>query len=108
MRKFTLLLVLVGLIAAASTQAQKPGTKGNGQVFYSNTFGWVNPADDKGWTAPAGYYFIDPLDQGTNFVWWPPLTGFVDVYTQDPPLNSSSKDDEIKKSKRGNIFYNNK
>ncbi len=93
MRKFTLLLVLVGLIAAASTQAQKPGTKGNGQVFYSNTFGWVNPADDKGWTAPAGYYFIDPLDQGTNFVWWPPLTGFVDVYTQDPPLNSSSKDD---------------
>jgi hypothetical protein len=92
MRKFTLLLAIVGLFAAVSAQAQTPGTKGNGQAFYSETFGWANPADDKGWTAPAGYYFLDPQDIGTNFVWWPAGKGFVSVYTQDPPLNSTTKE----------------
>jgi hypothetical protein len=93
MRKFTLLLAIVALLAALPTKAQTPGTKGNGQTFYSESFGWYNPADDKGWTAAEGYYFLDPNDQGTNFVWWPPETGFVSVYTQDPPLNSTTKDD---------------
>lgn len=92
MRKFTLLLVMAGLFAATAAQAQMPGTKGNGQVFYSETFGWENPADEKGWTAPAGYYFLDPLDIGYNFVWWPAGLGFVDRLTQDPPLNSTTKD----------------
>jgi hypothetical protein len=91
MRKFTLLLAIVGLFAAVSTNAQTPGTKGNGQVFFHETFGWENPADDKGWTAPAGFYFLDPLDQGSNFVWWPGDLGFVSIYTQDPPLNSTTK-----------------
>jgi hypothetical protein len=93
MRKFTLLLVLTGLFAAVSVQAQTPGTKGDGQVFYTETFGWENPADDKGWTAPAGYYFLDPTDIGFNWVWWPGDKGFVSKLTQDPPLNSSSKED---------------
>lgn len=92
MRKFTLLLALAGLFAAASAQAQTPGTKGNGQVFYTETFGWENPADDKGWTAPAGYYFIDPNDTGYNFVWWPAGKGFISTYTQDPPLQSTTKE----------------
>ncbi|HBB93081.1 MAG TPA: hypothetical protein DC042_15550, partial [Bacteroidales bacterium] len=71
MRKFTLLLALVGLLAAATSVAQTPGVKGDGQVFYTQTFGWGNPADPKGWTAPEGFYFLDPLDQGYNWVWWP-------------------------------------
>jgi len=89
MRKFTLLLTIAGLFAIASAQAQTPGTKGNGQVFFTETFGWENPADAKGWTAPAGYYFLDPTDIGYNFVWW--NEGFVNRYTQDPPLNSTTK-----------------
>lgn len=92
MRKFTLLIAIVALFAAVSTQAQTPGTKGNGQAFYTETFGWVNPADDKGWTAPAGYYFLDPTDIGFNWVWWPGDKGFVSTLTQDPPLNSTTKD----------------
>ena len=92
MRKFTLFLALAGLLATASVQSQTPGTKGNGQVFYTETFGWGNPADPKGWTAPAGYYFLDPLDIGYNWVWWPPGVGFVEPLTQDPPLNSTTKD----------------
>ncbi|MFA6128974.1 MAG: T9SS type A sorting domain-containing protein [Bacteroidales bacterium] len=92
MRKFTLLLALAGLIAAASAQGQTPGTKGNGQVFYSETFGWENPADARGWTQAPGFYFLDPTDTGYNFIWWPGNLGFVSIYTQDPPLNSTTKD----------------
>jgi hypothetical protein len=91
MRKFTLLIAIVGLIAVSAT-AQTPGTKGNGQVFYTETFGWENPADERGWTKPAGYYFLDPTDIGFNWVWWPAGKGFVSTLTQDPPLNSTTKD----------------
>lgn len=93
MRKFTLLLAIAVLFAAVSAQAQTPGTKGNGQVFYSETFGWENPADPKGWTQPTGYYFLDPTDNGMSWAWWPGTLGFVSVYTQDPPLNSTTKSD---------------
>jgi hypothetical protein len=92
MRKFTLLFALAVLLTAVSASAQTPGTKGNGQVFFSETFGWENPADAKGWTAPAGFYFLDPLDIGYNFVWWPAGVGFVNRLTQDPPLNSTTKE----------------
>lgn len=64
MRKFTLLLALAVLCILAQAPAQTPGVKGNGEVFFSETFGWENPADPKGWTAPEGYYFIDAVDYG--------------------------------------------
>lgn len=92
MRKLTLLLASVWLLSTAVSVAQTPGTTG-GEVFYYQTFGWGNPNDPKGWTAPEGFYFIDNLDFGYNWVWWPAGLGFVDRYTQDPPLNSTSKDD---------------
>ncbi len=95
MKKSTLLLAFFVLIAVGTTMAQTPGTKGNGQVFYSETFGWENPADDKGWTAPAGYYFLDPTDVGYNWKWQPGTQGFVSIYTQDPPLNSTTKDNGL-------------
>jgi len=90
MKKFTLLLAFAGLFAVYSAQAQSPGLKGNGQVFFSETFDWENPADAKGWTAPAGYYFLDPLDIGYNWTWW--KGPFIDKLTQDPMLNSTTKD----------------
>jgi hypothetical protein len=84
------LLLLAGLLAATEINAQVPGTKGDGKVFYSETFGWENPADPKGWTAPAGFYFLDPKDQGTNFGWWKgPFDG---TGTHDPMLQSTTKD----------------
>ncbi len=90
MRKFTLLLVLAVLFAVSAANAQTPGTKGNGQVFYSETFGWKNTADPKGWTAPAGFYFLDPLDIGYNWTWWE--GPFISTLTQDPPLQSTTMD----------------
>ncbi|TSA31108.1 MAG: T9SS C-terminal target domain-containing protein [Porphyromonadaceae bacterium] len=90
MRTFTLLLALSALFATATAQAQTLDTKGNGQVFFSETFGWENPADAKGWTAPAGFYFLDPKDLGYNWTWW--KGPFVDKLTQDPMLQSTTKD----------------
>ena len=43
MRKFTLLLALAVLCILAQAPAQTPGVKGNGEVFFSETFGWENP-----------------------------------------------------------------
>ena len=90
MRNLYFLLLLAGMLAVTETQAQAPNTKGDGKVFYSETFGWENPADPKGWTAPAGYYFLDPKDQGTNFVWW--KGRFDGTGTHDPMLQSTTKD----------------
>lgn len=92
MQKFTLLLVLAVLFAATPVKAQTPGTKGNGQVFYTETFGWEDAADPKGWKAPPGYSFLDPLDLGYNWVWWPAGLGFVSNLIQDPPLNSTTRE----------------
>jgi hypothetical protein len=69
-----------------------PQQRVTGRYSLLRPFGWENPADEKGWTAPAGYSFLDPLDIGYNWVWWPAGLGFVDRYTQDPPLNSTTKD----------------
>jgi hypothetical protein len=90
MRKFTLLLAIAGMLATLPVHSQTPVTKGNGQVFYSETFGWENPSDLKGWTAPAGYYFEDPTDTGFNFVWWNNDSLNDYKYTREPPMRSST------------------
>ena len=90
MRKFYFFLLLSGMLAVNASYAQAPATKGDGKVFYSETFGWENPADPKGWTAPSGYYFLDPQDQGTNFGWW--KGRFDGTGTHDPMLQSSTMD----------------
>lgn len=90
MRKSLLLLALACLLAAGTTPAQTPGLKGNGQTFYLETFGWENPADPKGWTAPAGYYFEDPTDIGFNFVWWGNDSLNDYKYTREPPMRSTT------------------
>jgi len=83
-------LLLTAFLTVSASFAQIPGTKGDGKVFYSESFGWENPADAKGWTAPAGFYFLDPKDQGTNFGWW--KGPFITPGTQDPMLQSTTKD----------------
>jgi hypothetical protein len=92
---FTLLLTvcLVTQAFAQTGQSGAPGLKGNGQVFYYETFGWENPADEKGWTAPAGFYMEDPDDIGYNWHWWPNDSLVDSKYTREPPLQSTSAAD---------------
>ena len=89
MKKFTLLLVLFAFVAAGISQAQ---LKGSGEVFYSTTFDWENPADEKGWTAPEGFTMQDPDDNGYNWHWYP-NDSLVAEWTKEPPFRSSSPDD---------------
>jgi len=91
MKKFTLLLAFLGLMVF-STNAQTNSLKGDGEVFYSTTFDWGNPDDEKGWTAPDGFYFEDRVDNGYNFHWWP-NDSMISEFTLEPPFQSTSKDD---------------
>jgi hypothetical protein len=88
---FTLFLALciAGLAVAQVKNTAPPAVKGNGQVFFLETFGWENPADAKGWTAPAGYYMLDPTDNGYNWHWYP-NDSLVAQWVQEPPFHSTS------------------
>jgi len=90
MKKFTLLLVLFAFVAAGITQAQN--LKGDGQVFWSETFDWADPTDERGWSAPEGYAFVDSAGFGFNWHWWP-NDSLIAGFTKDPPFQSTSKED---------------
>ena len=89
MRNTYLLPLLAAMLAVSAANAQTPGLKGDGKVFYSETFGWGNPADPKGWTAPAGFYFLDPKDIGYNWHWWP-NDSLITRGTKEPPMRSTT------------------
>ncbi|HBB91290.1 MAG TPA: hypothetical protein DC042_06140 [Bacteroidales bacterium] len=94
MRKTFTLLLAICLLGPVFLQAQTTPAasdlKGNGQVFFLETFGWGNPADPKGWTAPAGYYMLDPLDIGYNWHWWPNDSLVTSRLTKEPPMRSTT------------------
>ena len=93
MKAFTLFFLLIGTIFTMGqiSQAQTP-LKGSGEVFYKTTYDWGNPDDPKGWTAPDGFYMIDPDDNGFNWHWWP-NDSLVSEYTAEPPFQSTTADD---------------
>ena len=94
MRKFTLLLAMLGLVCVSFGQTKsQPATKGDGSVFWTHTFGWGNPADPKGWTAPEGFFMEDPADIGFNWHWWPGTDSLVANWTSEPPFKSTTAAD---------------
>ncbi len=92
MRKFTLLLALAWLVAVPALQSQTPVTKGDGSVFFSETFGWENANDPKGWTAPTGFYMYDPLDNGFNWEWIAADSIDDHQWTKEPAMRSTTAD----------------
>jgi len=68
MMKKLLLFALITMMGVASI-AQNPPLKGNGQIFWEEHFDWGNPADAKGWTAPAGWVIEDLADNGYTWGW---------------------------------------
>ncbi|MCX6225458.1 MAG: T9SS type A sorting domain-containing protein [Bacteroidia bacterium] len=93
MKKLSTLILFLCLISQAFAQINKPAThalKGNGQVFFTETFGWENPADLKGWTAPAGFYMLDPNDNGFNWHWWGNDSLIAAALTKEPPMRSTT------------------
>jgi hypothetical protein len=90
MKKLLLLLMLAFLLAVPVLQSQTPGLKGDGAVFYSETFGWGNPNDLKGWTAPPGYYLYDPTDNAFNFEWMADDSIVDGHWVREPPMKSTT------------------
>ena len=89
MKKLTLLLLLAGIftftygqkltkagsIQLASSEErivmppQESRLKAEGDVILSETFNFANPADDRGWTLPAGWLNVDETDLGNYWTW---------------------------------------
>ncbi|MDD4645312.1 MAG: hypothetical protein PHY99_04920, partial [Bacteroidales bacterium] len=93
MRKLFTLAIVLCLISQAFAQVTKPATpglKGNGQVFYRETFGWADPTDPRGWKAPEGFRFKDTTDIGFNWHWWGNDSLVDSKYTREPPLRSTT------------------
>jgi len=90
MRNLTLMPVL--LIVLSFPLNAQTSLKGDGTVFFRETFGWENPNDPKGWTSPEGYYFMDPTDNGYNWHWYP-KDSLKAQWVNEPPFLSTSADD---------------
>ncbi|MFH0761308.1 MAG: T9SS type A sorting domain-containing protein [Bacteroidota bacterium] len=88
MKKFTLLLIFlcgatltfsqvsksafdapVGQVSALDKTALPGTVKGSGDVFWSTSFNWANPADERGWTLPDGWSVVDATDLGNVWMW---------------------------------------
>jgi hypothetical protein len=80
------------MLSYSDSYSQSNTLKGNGEVFYHTTFDWENPADEKGWTAPEGFYFEDPDDTGYNWQWYP-NDSLHAQFVNEPPMGSSSPED---------------
>lgn len=92
MKKLFTLILSLSIAFQVFAQINPPaagGLKGNGQVFFMETFGWENPSDAKGWTAPAGYYFLDPTDNGYNWHWYG-RDSLIAQWVKEPPFESTS------------------
>ncbi|MDD2812274.1 MAG: hypothetical protein PHF53_02540, partial [Bacteroidales bacterium] len=88
MKRFTVLFALMGVALISFGQVYQkaadapvysqsvnemsttPATiKGGGDVFWSETFDWEDPADPRGWSYPEGWTVTDGKDLGNVFVW---------------------------------------
>lgn len=92
MKKLTLILLALGLLVTSHTFSQKSNLKGSGEVFYSTTFDWADPDDQRGWSAPDGFLFEDPDNNGFNWRWYE-NDSLISSWTREVPFQSSSKED---------------
>ena len=92
MKKFTLAVLALCLLCTGNAFSQKSNLKGNGEVFYLETFDWANPDDPRGWTAGEGFSFEDPDDTGFNWHWYP-NDSLNAQFTREPAFRSSSAAD---------------
>jgi hypothetical protein len=94
MKKLFTISIVLCIAIQSFAQVLPPaskGLKGDGQVFFLETFGWENEADAKGWTAPPGYYLLDPSDNGYNWHWYP-KDSLIAQWVKEPPFMSTSAD----------------
>jgi hypothetical protein len=89
MKKLTLLLTVVLISGAVSGQKFRPSTsitpyssfekmrdipaeshlKSEGEVFFTETFNWKDPSNERGWSLPAGWQIVETTDYGMPWIW---------------------------------------
>ena len=92
MKPFLFALICFVSIPLYSFGQESSKFKGDGEVFYRETFDWGDTTNERGWTLPDGFYFEDPLDNGFNWHWWPNDSLIADR-TEEPPFRSTSAAD---------------
>ncbi len=97
MKKLLFLMLLSAMInlsfAQSGSLSSSPPLKGNGEVFFLETFDWGDPSSERGWTLPEGYYMEDPTDNGFNWHWWGYDSLVTPNLTREPPMESTSAQD---------------
>ncbi len=108
MRKFTLILALTLLFSIAYGQTVVPygktaakvyqepvkSLKGEGDVFFLETFDWADPDSPRGWTLPEGWLIVDDNDLGHYWEWRAGTDSIKGKYTFEPGhIYSKTKDD---------------
>ena len=104
MRKFTLILALTFCLSVAYGQRilesqtvvpyskttetiyQEPvkSLKGEGDVFFLETFNWADPSAERGWTLPEGWIITDENDLGHYWEWRAGTDSIKGRYTFEP------------------------
>lgn len=104
MRKFTLILSLLLVVTFSYGQKfkvnpdvkpvdrtlydtpayQQSSLKGEGEVFYSQTFDFADPSSPRGWTLPEGWQIVDEADQGLYWTWRAGSDSIKGRYTFEP------------------------
>lgn len=104
MRRFTLLIALVFCVSAGFAQkfkaypdvkpigkvlydtptTEKSSFKTEGEVFFSETFNFADPSDDRGWSLPEGWQIVDEADQGLYWTWRAGADSIKGKYTFEP------------------------
>ncbi|MFA6126502.1 MAG: T9SS type A sorting domain-containing protein [Bacteroidales bacterium] len=89
MKKFTLLFTVLFFFALSYGQQFKPSTsitpyssfekkmnepaeprlKGEGDIFFTETFNWKDPSNERGWSLPAGWQIVEETDYGMPWIW---------------------------------------
>jgi len=109
MRKLTLILALTFCLSLAYSQEvvvpygktqtkvfQKPESKlkGEGDVFFLETFDWEDPSAERGWTLPDGWQIVDENDLGHFWTWRAGTDSIKGMYTFEPGhIYSATPDD---------------
>lgn len=104
MKKFTLLLSLFLLVTVSYGQKfkvnpnvipvdrvlydhptfEQSSFKGEGDVFFTETFNFADPSDERGWSPPEGWQIVDDGDNGTFWTWRAGSDSIKGNYTFEP------------------------
>lgn len=74
----------IGLNSSKIYEKPQSNLKGEGDVFYRETFDWADPSNPRGWSLPEGWTVTDDLDLGHFWEWRAGSDSIRGQYTFEP------------------------